>query len=158
MHTKSQEELQGEDSSFLPSLCCFSKLAQARSLPAPSLTFQQECRLWLPCRHERRGILWRWRGPSGLRWVWRNGRGPHLEGTPSISKNPGPGSPHACTVCSSTLPPPQPLCRQAAGSALCSGSLSIKGPVARPARLTGSRRMPGPMCRGDSLGESGMQT
>ena len=22
---------------------------------------------------ERRGILWRWRGPSGLRWVWRNG-------------------------------------------------------------------------------------
>ena len=29
---------------------------------------------------ERRGILWRWRGPSGLRWVWRNGRGPHLEG------------------------------------------------------------------------------
>ena len=29
---------------------------------------------------ERRGILWRWRGPSGIRWVWRNGRGPHLEG------------------------------------------------------------------------------
>ena len=28
----------------------------------------------------QRGILWRWRGPSGLRWVWRNGRGPHLEG------------------------------------------------------------------------------
>ena len=24
---------------------------------------------------ERRGILWRWRGPSGLRWVWRNRRG-----------------------------------------------------------------------------------
>ena len=23
---------------------------------------------------ERRGILWRWRGPSGLRWVWRNAR------------------------------------------------------------------------------------
>ena len=21
---------------------------------------------------ERRGILWMWRGPSGLRWVWRN--------------------------------------------------------------------------------------
>ena len=29
---------------------------------------------------ERRGILWRRRGPSGLRWVWRNGSGPHLEG------------------------------------------------------------------------------
>ena len=29
---------------------------------------------------ERRGILWRWRGPSGLCWVWRNRRGPHLEG------------------------------------------------------------------------------
>ena len=29
---------------------------------------------------ERRGILWIWGGPSGLRWVWRNGRGPHLEG------------------------------------------------------------------------------
>ena len=38
----------------------------------------------LPGPSERRGILWRWRGPSGLRWVWRNGRGPHLE---------GPGSP-----------------------------------------------------------------
>ena len=25
-------------------------------------------------------VLWRWRGPSGLRWVWRNGRGPHLVG------------------------------------------------------------------------------
>ena len=25
-------------------------------------------------------VLWRWRGPSGLRWVSRNGRGPHLEG------------------------------------------------------------------------------
>ena len=23
---------------------------------------------------ERRGILWRWRGPSGLRWVWRSNR------------------------------------------------------------------------------------
>ena len=33
-----------------------------------------------PVPAERRGILWRWRGPSGLRWVWRNGRGPHLEG------------------------------------------------------------------------------
>ena len=30
---------------------------------------------------ERRGILWRWRGPSGLRWVWRNGRGPIREGS-----------------------------------------------------------------------------
>ena len=24
--------------------------------------------------------LWSWRGLSGLRWVWRNGRGPHLQG------------------------------------------------------------------------------
>ena len=38
-----------------------------------------------PCRTERRGILWRWRGPSGLRWVWRNGRGPHLEGRQELS-------------------------------------------------------------------------
>ena len=25
-------------------------------------------------------MLWSWRSLSGLRWVWRNGRGPHLEG------------------------------------------------------------------------------
>ena len=25
-------------------------------------------------------MLWRWRGPSGHRWVWSNARGPHLEG------------------------------------------------------------------------------
>ena len=25
-------------------------------------------------------MLWSWRGLSGLRWVWRTGRGPHLEG------------------------------------------------------------------------------
>ena len=37
---------------------------------------------------ERRGILWKWRGPSGLRWVWRNGRGPHLEG-PSYLEQEG---------------------------------------------------------------------
>lgn len=35
-------------SSFLPSLRCFSKLAQGQSLPTPPLTFQRECRLWLP--------------------------------------------------------------------------------------------------------------
>ena len=28
---------------------------------------------------ERRGILWRWRGPSGLRWVWRNAQSPGRE-------------------------------------------------------------------------------
>lgn len=32
---------------LLPNLCCLSKLAQAQSLPPPSLTLQQECRLWL---------------------------------------------------------------------------------------------------------------
>ena len=25
-------------------------------------------------------MLWSWRGLSGLHWVWRNGRRPHLEG------------------------------------------------------------------------------
>ena len=25
-------------------------------------------------------MLWSWRGLSGLHWVWRNGRGPHLKG------------------------------------------------------------------------------
>ena len=30
--------------------------------------------------------VWRWRGPSGLRWVWRNGRGPHLEGGWGVSR------------------------------------------------------------------------
>ena len=25
-------------------------------------------------------MLWSWRGLSGLRWVWRTGKGPHLEG------------------------------------------------------------------------------
>ena len=25
-------------------------------------------------------MLWSWRGLSGLCWVWRNGRGPHLQG------------------------------------------------------------------------------
>ena len=48
-----------------------------------------------------------------------------------------------------------PACPQggwpAAGKGWASGFLSIKGPVARPARLTGSRRMPGPMCRGGRL-------
>ena len=24
-------------------------------------------------------MLWSWRGLSGLRWAWRNGRGPHLD-------------------------------------------------------------------------------
>ena len=51
--------------------------------------------------------------------------------------------------------PPLPACPRgswpAAVKGWASGSLSIKGPVARPARLTGSRRMPGPMCRGGRL-------
>ena len=33
-----------------------------------------------PGASERRGLLWGWRGLSGLRWAWHNGRGPHLEG------------------------------------------------------------------------------
>ena len=38
-----------------------------------------------PClkkTESRRGILWRWRGPSGLRWVWRNA---HLKSCPTVS-------------------------------------------------------------------------
>ena len=41
-----------------------------------------EATLGLVCTaaEEHWSWVWRWRGPSGLRWVWRNGRGPHLEG------------------------------------------------------------------------------
>ena len=40
------------------------------SLGLPSTVFAPP--LHPPSRAERRGILWRWRGPSGLRWVWRS--------------------------------------------------------------------------------------
>ena len=42
---------------------------------------------------ERRGILWRWRGPSGFRWVWRNGRGPHDSLRPHESQHARPPCP-----------------------------------------------------------------
>ena len=55
--------------------------ANCQSLPQAELFVRQRERPGLSQgASERRGILWRWRGPSGLRWVWRNGRGPHLEG------------------------------------------------------------------------------
>ena len=47
------------------------------SSATPSFPSQPEGKIGLP-RANPRGRLWR--GPSGLRWVWCNGRGPHLEG------------------------------------------------------------------------------
>ena len=46
--------------------------APCQPRPAPPPTHQP---LLPHLRAERRGILWRWRGPSGLRWVWRNALG-----------------------------------------------------------------------------------
>ena len=40
--------------------------------PVPEQRAPGKCSVPRPAS-ERRGILWRWRGPSGLRWVWRNG-------------------------------------------------------------------------------------
>ena len=54
--------------------------------------------LWRCLRaSERRGILWRWRGASGHRWVWRNGRGPHLEGRQAPQASSAFRTPTACS-------------------------------------------------------------
>ena len=90
-------------------LCCGLELlgaaARLSSILTPQPLPSTSCRaLWRPATpsealpsSERRGILWRWRGPSGLRWVWRNGRGAHLEGrqepqTSSLFRTPTSGS------------------------------------------------------------------
>ena len=41
---------------------------------------------------ERRGILWRWRGPSGLRWVWRNARARTRSPSPRAWRPDFPGA------------------------------------------------------------------
>ena len=54
----------------------FSGCSGKPSFPSTSAGYLRE----RPGASERQGILWGWRGLSGLRWAWRNGRGPHLEG------------------------------------------------------------------------------
>ena len=48
--------------------------------PLPSLRVKGRGHRRSQGASERRGILWSWQGLSGLCWVRRNGRGPHLEG------------------------------------------------------------------------------
>ena len=54
----------------------FSGCSGKPSFPSTSAGYLRE----RPGASERQGILWGWRGLSGLRWAWRTGRGPHLEG------------------------------------------------------------------------------
>ena len=66
------------------------ELGQIPQVPAALLASQENQEAEGP---ERDQLVIRdgWRGPSGLRWVWRNGRGPHLEGrhNPEIPAFPG---------------------------------------------------------------------
>ena len=110
-------------------------------------------------------MLWRWRGPSGHRWVWSNGRGPHLEGRqePEASspfRTPTAGSlqswdrrvrprlvlgrePACISSCSGCLRPLVELCVEPAG--LCGRCTGVAVPlrvVPSPTGLT-SKRGPG---------------
>ena len=114
---------------------------------------------------ERRGILWSGRGLSGLRWVWRNGRGPHLEGrqgpqasSPFRTPTAGPcrigiggsglvlpeeGNSACLSSCSGGLRPLVVLCVEPAGvSELCTGVSVPLRVVPSPTGLP-SKRCPG---------------
>ena len=110
-------------------------------------------------------MLWSWRGLSGLHWVWRNGRGPHLEGrqepqASSPSRTPTAGScrvgtgesglvwseggKSAClSRCSGGLRPLVELCVELAGvSGRCTGVSVPFRVVPSPTGLP-SKRCPG---------------
>ena len=85
-------------------------------------------------------MLWSWRGPSGLRWDWRHGRGPHIEGR----QDPQASSPFQT--------PPQGPCRVGTGESgldlseegnsawlsSCSGGLRpLVGLCVEPAGISG---------------------
>ena len=113
-------------------------------------------------------MLWSWRGLSGFLWVWRNGRGPHLEGmqepqasspfrTPTLRPQ-GPcrvwtgeaglvlseqGNSACLSSCSGGLRPLVVLCGEPAGiSGRCTG-MSVPLRVVPSPKWWPSKRCPG---------------